>query len=57
MRLMDELRREHGIPDRPDLHPPAAIHDAAAQQLFLGFPEPPRRHGRQGHPTSRLGCR
>jgi DNA repair photolyase len=61
MRLMDELRREYGIPDRPDLHPPAAIHDAAAQQLLLGLPEPPklqppRRQDRQGRPTSRLGC-
>ena len=61
MRLMDELRREHGIPDRPDLQPPAAIHDAAAQQLLLGLPEPPRlepprRQDCQGRPTSRLGC-
>ncbi len=42
MRLMDELRRAHGIPDPADLEPPAAAHEAAAEQLLLGFPEPPR---------------
>ncbi len=47
LRLVDELKREYGIPDRQDLEPPAAVHDAAAQQLFLGFPEPPRRQDRQ----------
>ena len=62
MRLMDELRREHGIPDRPDADPPAAAHEAAAEQLFLGFPEPPRlrlpsRQDRQEQPTSCFGRR
>ncbi len=41
MRLVAELKRQYGIPDRQDLEPPAAVHDAAAQQLFLGFPKPP----------------
>ncbi len=52
MRLVNELKREHGIPDRPDdLDPPAAAHEAAAQQLFLGLPEPPRRQARQDQPN------
>ncbi len=61
LRLVEALKREHGIPDRQGLEPPAAIHEDAAQQLVLGFPEPPgheppRRQDRQGHPTFRRGC-
>jgi len=41
LRLVEELKRQHGIPDRQDLEAPAAAHEAAAQQLFLGLPEPP----------------
>ncbi len=48
MRLMDELKREHGLPDRPDLDPPATTHEAAARQLPLGFPEAPRGRGCRG---------
>ena len=58
MRLMDELRREHGIPNRPDADPAAAVTgEAEAEQLFLGFPEPPRRQDRPDQPTSCFGCR
>jgi DNA repair photolyase len=41
LRLVEDLKRQHAIPDRQDLEAPAPVHEAAAQQLFLGLPEPP----------------
>jgi len=34
LRLVDELKREHGIPDRRGLDPPAAVHEAAVAREF-----------------------
>jgi DNA repair photolyase len=49
--LVEQLKQEYGIPDRQDLETPVLVHEAAAQQLFLGLPEPPNpKHSPRLHP-------
>jgi DNA repair photolyase len=65
-RLVDELKRKHGIPEAPEFGSPTALHEAEAEQLSLlqiESPTPstpcadsPPRTGRKSHASSRTRC-